>query len=142
MLNVERIQIMTNLAGYKEGPGKRDLEICRYYRGDYIGVSLIKNFFLTSIGYVLLLVFVAGYFLDFFLNQIQNINLMILAAEVIIGYIVVIVVYSTITYLVCSIRYERAKKSVQQYYQELGRLEKMYITEGYRNETLQNSRRR
>ena len=31
--------------------GKEDLRISKYYRGDYIGLGLLKNFILTTIGY-------------------------------------------------------------------------------------------
>ena len=141
MLNRERIQIMTNLARYQEGPGKKDLEIMRYYRGDYIGMALIKNFFLVTIGYAGLLFFIVGYYLEELLEQMYNINVMMLVLEVILGYTVVLVLYSAITYIICTIRYDKAKDSVQKHYQELGRLDKLYIRETLKNEPIQNSRR-
>lgn len=141
MLNEERIRVMTNLARYQEGSGKRDLEIMRYYRGDYIGMALIKNFFLVSIGYVGLLFFIGGYYLEELLEQMYNINVMILLMEVILGYTVMLVLYSAITYIICTIRYDKAKDSVQKYFQELGRLDKLYIRENLKNELLQNNRR-
>lgn len=141
MLNEERIRTMTNLARYQEGPGKKDLEIMKYYRGDYIGMALIKNFFLVSIGYVGLLFFIGGYYLEELLEQMYNINVMILLIEILLGYAVMLVVYSAITYIICTIRYDKAKASVQKYYQELGRLDKLYIRENLKNELLQNNRR-
>lgn len=142
MLNEERIRVMTNLARYKEGPGKKHLGISRYYRGDYIGMALVKNFFLVTIGYVLLLVLAAGYYLETLVQDMQSLNVSILVVEVVLGYLVLMIIYSAATYIICSVRYEIAKKSVSQYDQELGKMEKMYITEKVKNDMLKGSRRR
>ena len=46
MLNEEKIKIMNKLAMYEQGEGKKYLPVSKYYRSDYIGLALIKNFFL------------------------------------------------------------------------------------------------
>lgn len=51
MLNEEKIKIMNKLAMYEQGEGKKYLPVSRYYRSDYIGLAMIKNFFLITIGY-------------------------------------------------------------------------------------------
>ena len=51
MLNEEKIKIMNKLAMYEQGEGKKYLPVSRYYRSDYIGLAMIKNFFLVTIGY-------------------------------------------------------------------------------------------
>ena len=45
MLNEEKIKIMNKLAMYEQGEGKKYLPVSKYYRSDYIGLALIKNFF-------------------------------------------------------------------------------------------------
>ena len=50
MLKEEKIRLMTKLARYESGEGKEELRIARYYRSDYIGLALFRNFFLASIG--------------------------------------------------------------------------------------------
>ena len=55
MLNEEKIKIMNKLAMYEQGEGKKYLPVSRYYRSDYIGLAMIKNFFLVTIGYCLIL---------------------------------------------------------------------------------------
>ena len=52
MLKKEKIRLMTKLARYESGEGKEELRIARYYRSDYIGLALFRNFFLASIGSV------------------------------------------------------------------------------------------
>lgn len=44
MLNEKRIRLMTKLARYESGEGKEELRIARYYRSDYIGLAMFRNF--------------------------------------------------------------------------------------------------
>lgn len=126
MLNLEKVKLMNKLAMYEEHAGKTYLPISRFYRSDYIGMALIKNFFLVTIGYLLVLGVVLSYFAEYLLNNIHKMNLVVLGAEMIIGYIVVLAIYMVLTYAQYSVRYHRAKKSVKQYYIQLTRLERMY----------------
>ena len=52
MVNEEKVKVMNRLAMYEHGEGRKYLPVSRYYRSDYIGLALIKNFFLVTIGYV------------------------------------------------------------------------------------------
>lgn len=45
MLNKEKVRLMTKLARYEQKEEKRYLKISKYYRSDYIGIALLKNFF-------------------------------------------------------------------------------------------------
>lgn len=126
MINEEKVKIMTKLAMYEKGEGKKNLPISRYYRSDYIGLALIKNFFLVTIGYGLILLAVVGYFSDYLMNSIHKMNLINTGIYVVGGYVIVLVVYSIVTYIFYSIKYYLAKKSVRKYYEELTRLNKIY----------------
>ena len=66
MLNEEKIKIMNKLAMYEQGEGKKYLPVSRYYRSDYIGLAMIKNFFLVTIGYCLILAGIAAGFRPIF----------------------------------------------------------------------------
>ena len=97
MLNEEKIKIMNKLAMYEQGEGKKYLPVSRYYRSDYIGLAMIKNFFLVTLG-----------------------------VEVILGYVAVLVLFSVLTYIQYTVKYHKAKKSVKNYYEELTQLSKIY----------------
>ena len=92
MINEEKVKIMTKLAMYEQGKGRKYLPVSRYYRSDYIGLALIKNFFLITIGYVLIVAAVAVYFGEYLLENIHKMNLVALGAYIIIGYLVVLIV--------------------------------------------------
>ncbi|MCI9547005.1 MAG: hypothetical protein HFH60_10030 [Lachnospiraceae bacterium] len=129
MLNVEKVKIMTKLAAYEKGEGRSYLPISKYYRTDYIGLAMIKNFFLISIAYAVLAALVSLYFLDELLENIHKMDLVGLGVKVIIGYIVLLIAYSVLVYVIQTVKYSRAKKSIKNYYMQLGRLTKIYAKE-------------
>ncbi len=45
MINEEKVKIMDRLALYEKQEGRKYLPVSKYYRSDYIGLALIKNFF-------------------------------------------------------------------------------------------------
>ena len=126
MLNEEKIKIMNKLAMYEQGEGKKYLPVSRYYRSDYIGLALIKNFFLVTIGYCLILAGIAAYFGEYLVDNIHKMDLVAVGRNAVIGYVVVLVVFSVATYIQYSVKYHKAKKSVKEYYQELTQLNKIY----------------
>ena len=126
MISEEKVRIMTNLAMYEQGEGKKHLPISKYFRSDYVGLALIKNFFLVTIGYILILAAVAVYFSEFLLNNIHKMNLVLTGVYIVGGYVILLVFYTILTYVLYSVRYYRAKKSVKKYYEELTKLSKLY----------------
>lgn len=120
---------MTELARYENENGKEDLRLARYFRSDYLGKGLLGNFFLSSIGYALLLCMVAAYYAEYLLNSIHLMNLKFLAVCLIGGYVVTVVVYGVVRYIMMSLRYSRAKRALKLYDEKLAALEKMYEKE-------------
>lgn len=66
---------------------------------------------------------VAAYFSEYLMDNVNKINLVEVGIYIIVGYLIVLVVYSILTYIQYSVKYFRAK-SVREYYQDLTRLEK------------------
>ena len=129
MLNEEKIKIMNKLAMYEQGEGKKYLPVSKYYRSDYIGLAMIKNFFLITIGYCLVLAGAAAYFGEYLIDNIHKMDLVSLGIEAIVGYVAVLVLFSVLTYIQYTIKYRKAKKSVKNYYEELTQLNKIYSRE-------------
>lgn len=51
MLNEERIRLMTKMASYEANEGKKNVSIGSYFRGDYIGLQVIKSVISGTIGF-------------------------------------------------------------------------------------------
>lgn len=126
MINEEKVKVMTKLAMYEQGEGRKYLPVSKYYRSDYIGLALIKNFFLVTIGYALVLAGVAAYFSEYLMNNIHKMNLISLGVYILAGYLILLVAYSVLTYIQYSVKYYRAKKSVKGYFEQLTNLNKIY----------------
>ena len=75
-------------------------------------------------------------------NKVETVSythLVKVGIYIIVGYLIVLVVYSILTYIQYSVKYFRAKKSVREYYQDLTRLEKIYGREEKRNPVRRNA---
>ena len=129
MLKKEKIRLMTKLARYESGEGKEELRIARYYRSDYIGLALFRNFFLASIGYLVILLLVGAYFAEFLADQLHTLNVTWIGMMIVGGYLVTIGVYSVVTYTLHTIRYGRAQKGAAAYERRLRELEALYEEE-------------
>lgn len=129
MLNEKRIRLMTKLARYESGEGKEELRIARYYRSDYIGLAMFRNFFLASIAYLVILLLVGAYFAGFLAESLHTLNIAWIGILIVGGYLVTIGVYSVVTYTIYSIRYGRAKKGAAAYERKLRELEALYEEE-------------
>ncbi|WP_373214343.1 hypothetical protein [Ruminococcus sp. 5_1_39BFAA] len=129
MINEEKVKIMNRLAMYEKKEGRKYLPVSKYYRSDYIGLAMIKNFFLVTIGYALVLAVVAAYNSEYLMNNIHKMNLISLGIGVLVGYVATLAAYSVLTYIQYTVKYHRAKKSVKKYYGELTKLEKIYSRE-------------
>lgn len=66
---------MTKLAFFEKKEEKNALRIGRYFRSDYIGKELLKNFFLASIGYILVLAVAVLYHIEWLVDEIDTIDL-------------------------------------------------------------------
>lgn len=126
MLNRKKVQLMTKLARYEKQEEKRYLKIGRYYRSDYIGIVLLKNFFATTAAYLIIIgmIFIGN--IDAITEEFSDAKIRILLLEAAAGYLILLAVYSGITYTIASIRYAKARKSIASYEAALGRLEKAY----------------
>lgn len=133
MINEEKVKIMTKIAMYEQGKGRKYLPVSKYYRNDYIGLALIKNFFLVTIGYIMAVAAVAVYFGEYLMENLHKMNLVSMGVYIIVGYVAALVGYSILTYIQYSVKYYKAKKSVKEYYIQLTELSKIYTREEKRS---------
>ena len=133
MINEEKVKIMTKIAMYEQGKGRKYLPVSKYYRSDYIGLALIKNFFLVTIGYIMAVAAVAVYFGEYLMENLHKMNLVSMGVYIIVGYVAALVGYSILTYIQYSVKYYKAEKSGKEYYIQLTELSKIYTREEKRS---------
>ena len=92
-------------------------------------MSLLGNFVLTTVAYILALALFAMYNMNFLLANLNDLNFRPMRAVVIIVYLIVLGVFSVISYTRAKLRYVRAQARVAEYQRQLRRLYKMYRDE-------------
>ncbi len=129
MLNEERIKLMTKMASYEANEGKKNVSIGSYFRGDYIGLQVIRSIISGTIGFFIVFAMFIFYDLETFMQDIYKMDLLQFGKNVIIAYLVFVIVYAFISYGVYMYRYARAKKSLKTYYNNLKKLSYLYDKE-------------
>ena len=129
MLNEERIKLMTKMACYEADEGKKNVAIGNYFRGDYIGLQVIKSVISATIAYVLVFAMYILYDFEVFMADIYKMDLFAFAKSVIIYYLVFVAAYAVVSYGVYTYRYSRARRSLKTYYNNLKKLAYMYDRE-------------
>ncbi len=130
MLNEERIRLMTKMASYEANEGKKNVSIGSYFRGDYIGLQVIKSVISGTIGFFIIFAVYLGYDLETFMTEIYKMDLFLVGKNVVIAYLIFVGVYAIISYAVYTYRYTKAKKSLKLYYNNLKKLSYLYEKEG------------
>ena len=126
MLNKDRIILMTKMASYESTEGKQNIEIGKYFRGDYLTIQLFKSFIVSTIGFWIVFGLYFLYHFEEFIAGIYEMDLIAFAKNVLIYYAVTVVGYGIISYLFYSYRYAKAKKNLKYYYYNLKKLGLMY----------------
>jgi len=129
MINEERVKLMTRLAAYEEGEGKRNEAIGSYFRGDYLSLQIMKSIIYATVSFGLILGLFILYDSEFFVQEIYQIDLIQYAKNIIFYYIAFTAVYTVISYVVYAFRYRKAKKRLKVYFNNLKRLQVLYQRE-------------
>jgi len=129
MLNEERIKLMTKMAAYEEHGGKKNITIGSFFRGDYIGLQVLKSVICATIAYAILFGMFIVYDFEVFMLDIYKMDLLGFGKKVFLYYFIFVAAYSLISYIVHSIRYNRAKKSLKKYNFNLKQLTTLYEME-------------
>lgn len=126
MLNEERVILMTHMASYEAGEGKKNVKIGNYFRSDYIAVQILKAFICGTITYAIVFALYVFYDFETFMQDLYKMDLISFAKNVLIYYGISVAVYVGLVYVVCTYRYARAKKSLKNYYHNLKKLNSLY----------------
>ena len=125
-MDERRIQKMTHLAMFEETDGREDIKISKYFLNDYIGIGLLKNFFLITIAYFLLLGILFVYNFEYLALIFADMDFLPLIIGVLIFYGIILGIYSVVIYVKRRLRYEKAARHMRKYYAKLKEFYKYY----------------
>ena len=120
MLNESKVKLMTRMAMYESKQGEEDFKISSYYKKDYRSFHTIATIIWVTVGYAVL---------DELMKNLNMQFLVMLAAAVIIGYLVLVIFYGIVASHFYGTKHEKARKRVKQFNHDLTRLNRMYERE-------------
>lgn len=126
MLNEQRIILMTHMSSYEAGEGRKNIKIGNYFRSDYIAGQTIKAIIYGTVVFGVLLGLYILYDFETFMQDLYKMDLIAFARNILIYYGIFVVIYAVATYVICTYRYARAKKSLKNYYHNLKKLNSLY----------------
>lgn len=126
MLNEQRIILMTHMSSYEAGEGRKNIKIGNYFRSDYIAGQTIKAIIYGTVVFGVLFGLYILYDFETFMQDLYKMDLIAFARNVLIYYGIFVVIYAVATYVICTYRYARAKKSLKNYYHNLKKLNSLY----------------
>lgn len=126
MLNEERIILMAKMAAYEENEGRKNVAIGSYFRSDYISMQVIGSMISGTVAFAICFALYIFYDFEVFMVEVYKMDLFAFAKNILIMYLVAVIGYGIISYIIYSIRYSKAKKSLKNYYNNLKKLSSMY----------------
>ena len=122
MIKEEKVILMTKLASYESGKGKKDINILNYFRGDYIGFQILKSVIAATVSFFAVFAVYVFYNFETLIQDIYKMDLLSYGKTIIILYLCVVGAYGVIY----ANRYNKAKKNLRVYYANLRKLTGMY----------------
>ena len=120
---------MTKMASYEANEGKKNVSIGSYFRGDYIGLQVIRAVISGTVGFFIVFGMYILYNFETIMADIYKMDLLQFGRRIIIAYLVFIVLYAAVSYAIYTYRYTKAKKSLKRYYNNLKKLSYLYDKE-------------
>ena len=140
MLNEERVILMTQMASYESGEGRKNVKIGNYFRSDYIAVQVLKSVVCGTIAFGIVFALYIFYDFELFMQDLYKMDLLAFAKNVLKNYAISIVAYGLLTYIVSTYRYIKAKNSLKCYYHNLKKLSSLYGGESARKKSAGGSK--
>ena len=126
MLNEKKIALMTKMAIYEQGEGKKSFPMSKYYRSDYLSLRLINATIVVTVAYLLVL------------ENLVTMDLLKTGKYLLGSYIAVTLINGLITYFVSRCRFRKYRRGLNEYN---GNLKKLYAMNGRREKNSSGGRK-
>jgi len=126
MLNKDRVMLMTRMASYEAGEGKKHMNVVRFFKGDYIAVGILKALICATLSFAMILGLYIYYSFDVFMENMYDMDILAFVRDILIKYAWFAGIYVLITYIVCTIRYNISRRKLKRYFKNLKVLKQMY----------------
>jgi hypothetical protein len=125
MIDTQKTRLMTKCAIYEKHEGAEDIDISKYFKADYVRLGLLKTIVSVTVGYFLLVLLYVLLKLDYFAENIPEMDIKGLALGILAAYAVTLAFYLIAVRAYLSIKYVRSRTRLAEYYKDLGRINKL-----------------
>ena len=125
MLNNEKIILMTKLALYEQGEGKKNIPAGKYYKSDYIGMRLLGSFVYINIAFIILCAIWIVQNSEPLLKKITTGKVFGIIFYLVVVYIITVVLYMIVSYVYYAYKYKKIRRSLKGYHSNLKRLQEI-----------------
>ena len=126
MLSEERVILMTRMASYESGKGKKNVKIGNFFRSDYVTIQVLKSIICSTVAFFLGFGLYILYDFEMFMQDLYKLDLLAFGRNVLMYYAITVVCYAVLVYVGCTVRYAMAKKGLKRFYQNLKKLNSLY----------------
>lgn len=130
VVNEEKTRIMIKVARHEKELGEKVINEGNCYKSDYVRLHTLSVIFNFSVAYVLVLVLLALYNIDYIFLNFVTINYIKLFIEIFVPYISIIIICALVSNIYYTDQYRRDREKIKEYYSELKCLEKYYSDSG------------
>ncbi len=126
MIDENKVILMTKLAAYEQGEGKKYTSIAGYFRTDYVSSYLLGSIIAGTLAFAAVVGVYIFYSFETIMENVYETDFMALGKKVGTYYLVFMGIYLLFTYILALYRYSKAKSSLKTYYNNLKKLEKNF----------------
>lgn len=126
MLDKERIKLMTKLASFEQREDRHVFRVNSYMKNDYVTLHVIYTLFATSLAFLLICAVVVASRYNYILANLNNTNILMLAALLLGSWLIFELVFGIIAYVFYTLRYKKCKIKISNYINYLKKLDQMY----------------
>lgn len=126
MVSEKKVRTMAKIAWYEQEECREELKDSKYYKNDYVRLHVLQTIISMTIGYILILVMVAVYNIEYLVMNAVRLDYHSIGYTVLGIYFLLLLAYGVGASIFYSVRYEKNLQKLRKYYIELKRMEKYY----------------
>lgn len=115
MIDATKVRMMTKLASYESGEGKKELKMHRYSKGTYLSLKQLESFFAMTLAYGLCaLLYCSRYYTEIMTKGLAF-SYREIFLHILIGYVILIVVNFIVTDRIVRRKYDTMLRHIEEY---------------------------
>jgi hypothetical protein len=126
LLNENKVKMMTKMAIYEKSQGRRMLKNARYYKSDYIALSVLKSTIATTFAYIIIVLMYVLCDIEQLVSEINTLDYAVIGRKLGLYYIAMLVLFAVISGAVSAYQYNHSRSGLKKYFSRLNKLERFY----------------